>query len=644
MVGNSGDAGANLGGFRGSLSGDAEATVAPVLEGVSDAELDAIVSKLRTDKNRIVPVAAEPRAREDMLAERLHRSRPRVSAVAGEAVCQAWYVELGAKASGPYDVEALRGRWERGELGPDSLCWREGFSAWVPLCQVPELAGALSPLPQERLPEPGAMPAGTSGTFELKGAEALRILTDEEPFPELDFEAARVELSAPVSTREPVLGFTGGEGGAVADARGMPAPVSGFAHGPGIVEVGSSSASVEAYARGSGFAEAGSTSVDPVGTHAVLVTPPGAGRSEVRWRGALWLAILGGVSGGVAVAVVLALLGSGDGRALLARMTSRDAAGAPTALQAGAATPAAGHPGAMAPGAMGTGPGSMSGASGPGVVPGLVNGASGPGAGAQSSPGVAVAGAAPGVVAAATGPGADSPRAPLAPLAGAAGGIDRGGAVPVLSGAGSSVASSASGAASAPKTELSTVSPPPRARVARPSVSDAALALEKRPSAPPPVAETSFESEEDDLGLEDEAPTTEEKTAAPLGPDEAFDRELSRPPPGAASARKERTVYVPPDPSKPPATLAQSDVFEVVLANKGDITACAREQQAPPREGGRVVVRWSILPTGKVDEVVTETASLQGTPLARCIEAKVRAWSFPRHQEQGAPVRFPFVF
>jgi hypothetical protein len=57
-----------------------------------------------------------------------------------------------------------------------------------------------------------------------------------------------------------------------------------------------------------------------------------------------------------------------------------------------------------------------------------------------------------------------------------------------------------------------------------------------------------------------------------------------------------------------------------------------------------VVLRWSILPSGKVTEVVTETAEYRGTPLALCLEGKVRAWTFPKHREQGSPVRFPFVF
>ncbi len=61
-------------------------------------------------------------------------------------------------------------------------------------------------------------------------------------------------------------------------------------------------------------------------------------------------------------------------------------------------------------------------------------------------------------------------------------------------------------------------------------------------------------------------------------------------------------------------------------------------------EGKRVVVRWSIAPSGKVKDVVTETAAFQGTALAHCLEAKIRNWTFPKHREQGGAVRFPFVF
>ncbi|NMO16284.1 AgmX/PglI C-terminal domain-containing protein [Pyxidicoccus fallax] len=650
MVGNSGDAGANLGGFGGSLSTDADAGVAPVLEDVSDAELDALVGKLRTDKNRIAPAVAEPRSREDMHAERLHRSRPLVSSVPEtEGVCQAWYVGLDDQASGPHDVEALKGYWERGELGAESLCWREGFSAWMPLCQVPELARVLAPLPQARLPAPQAVPAGGDrvGDFEPKGAEALRslVVDEDDPFPELDLEAARVDLSAPISTKEPVRGFT------TEEVLGIPA---GFVvASPGVPEARDT---VAAASSGAIEGRAPVETADPVGTHAVLA--PQEGRGAARWRSALWLALLGGVSGGVTVALVLALLGRLDGHELLTHLVSRETAGSSTAVNAGAtpantgATPSTvgGVPAGSvnaAPGATSTGPVGTAGAAAPGAsaAPGAVGATAAGATGAGATPGAVGAtaagatgvGAAPGAVGA-TAAGATAPGAG-APLVGSMG-LDKGGAVPVLNAA-PRAATSSTGVASAPKTELSTVSPPSRAPAARPAVSAGAPVQEKRPAAPPPVTEASFASDDDDLGLDD-IPAAEEKPAAALGPDPAYDRELSNPPKGAT--KKERTVYVPSDPATPPAELPQSAIFEVVLANKGDVTACAREQQAAPKEGGRVVVRWTILPTGKVSEVVTETASIKGTPLARCIEAKVSAWTFPKHQEQGAPVRFPFVF
>jgi hypothetical protein len=159
-----------------------------------------------------------------------------------------------------------------------------------------------------------------------------------------------------------------------------------------------------------------------------------------------------------------------------------------------------------------------------------------------------------------------------------------------------------------------------------------------------------------DVALEEEAAGSEASKAAPaadegldeaLGPDEAFERELSGPPNGAKRVVAKRTVWVPPEPAstETPALLAQSDIFAVVLANKGDIAACVSAGKPQgEEEGKRVVVRWTIAPSGQVKDVVTETASFQGTALAACLETKIRAWTFPKHHEQGGAVRFPFVF
>jgi hypothetical protein len=165
--------------------------------------------------------------------------------------------------------------------------------------------------------------------------------------------------------------------------------------------------------------------------------------------------------------------------------------------------------------------------------------------------------------------------------------------------------------------------------------------MERLAKAELPAQTISFEEK----SVASQAPSAQEEEAEDLGLDREFERELDNP--GKRVVPAKRTVWIPPDPksAEQPASLAQSDIFSVVVANKGDITACVSAQKLQSEEGNRrVVMRWSILPSGKVTEVVTETALYQGTPLALCLEEKVRSWTFPVHREQGSPVRFPFVF
>ncbi len=65
----------------------------------------------------------------------------------GHAVPQDWFVAIDEKQTGPLTVEKLKDLWDRGEIGPDSLCWRAGFSDWMPLSEVEELASELAPKP-----------------------------------------------------------------------------------------------------------------------------------------------------------------------------------------------------------------------------------------------------------------------------------------------------------------------------------------------------------------------------------------------------------------------------------------------------------------------------------------------------------------
>lgn len=60
---------------------------------------------------------------------------------------QDWYVALNDKQTGPMPLEQLKQHWDSGEVGPDSLCWRAGFSDWIPVSEVKILASVLAPKP-----------------------------------------------------------------------------------------------------------------------------------------------------------------------------------------------------------------------------------------------------------------------------------------------------------------------------------------------------------------------------------------------------------------------------------------------------------------------------------------------------------------
>lgn len=534
----------------------------PVFGGVSEAELDVFVSKLRTDKNPRVPKAAS-RARGDVHGERLHKGvrRSLVSSVVEEEPAptpvptekHSWFIVLGARPAGPFDAEALKAPWERGELGPDSLCWRVGFEAWLPVGQVPELIQSLSPLPL---------------ALELSAAvdEALSAAFAEGP----SLPAAMTATAA--------------------ESSGIPA---------WAVEVSPQAAP--------------SAPSDLVGKHAVLADVSEVSEQvEARTRvGGWWFTLAGGVAGGVTVALVMGLFGRWDGAsALLARMNVAELF-KPTPTEA-VAPPVVAAPPVEA-----------------------VVAAPAPAEAAEGAPAPMGGAVAPVTVTAApllpTPPVVAEARPSLAGVAA----VERGGAVPVLAVAGGGLATSVKASASSSRLDPD-VEAAPGVGAVLPRVPEVKLASGARPVAPPPV------------------PAVEPVRAAPkpagsdddLGLDEDFARELSGPAPGSRSRDEAPSVYIPPVApiQNPRVSLAQSDVFEVVLANKGEVTACADVKPRPVEPGTRVVVRWSILPSGEVSEVVTETGSLRGTPFARCIEAKVGAWVFPRHQEPGGPVRFPFVF
>ena len=559
------------------VSSGPTAAPAPVLGGISEAELDAIVAQLRTDKN--LTIAPVPAASERLgaVTEQLLRSTPGVlslvesEAARDEAARQDWYIALNERVMGPLSVAALRGHWERGELSPDSLCWRKGFEGWKRVCQVPGLAEFLAPRPAatpwtqaELVPDPraGAL------DFPLKGAEGLRILAAELP-PPLPLKGP--DPLPPALEPEPVTA-------PMLDSEPSTLPEAPQAR-------------------------------DAAGAHPILAAHPPT-RVEVRLRGGVWLALGGGLVGGMLVALVMWLFGLSAALGV----PSRGGSGQEVA-STGASSPAK----AAAP-----------------LTPAASTGA----ATSKPAPTPPAPPAKAADAARVQAPSADPARVPALGLDSAR--VPSIGAVSSLGSAASAVTTPRAPASLPRATPVASETVPAPKSVAAPvrkvqqDPSMQKLAKAELPTQPESSA---------DRRMAAQAAAEEEEESDGLTFDEEFERELTDPSKRAVPAK--RTVWIPPDPKsvEPPASLAQSDIFSVVVASKGDIASCVSAQKLQSEEGPRkVVLRWSILPSGKVTEVVTETAEYRGTPLALCLEGKVRAWTFPKHREQGAPVRFPFVF
>ncbi|MEW5738110.1 MAG: GYF domain-containing protein, partial [Myxococcota bacterium] len=73
-----------------------------------------------------------------------------------------WYVAIDEKQTGPLTLEKIKEHWDKGEIGPDSLCWRAGFDDWIPVSEAKMLASVLAPQPPKPIvvaPSPVAAPA-----------------------------------------------------------------------------------------------------------------------------------------------------------------------------------------------------------------------------------------------------------------------------------------------------------------------------------------------------------------------------------------------------------------------------------------------------------------------------------------------------
>lgn len=110
-----------------------------------------------------------------------------------------------------------------------------------------------------------------------------------------------------------------------------------------------------------------------------------------------------------------------------------------------------------------------------------------------------------------------------------------------------------------------------------------------------------------------------------------------------------RAGYIPPAPGSSGGavkeSLGQSDIMEVVLANKAALLMCIQQQKAKdPSLSGKLLMKWIILASGKTANVTVVSEEYKGTVIANCIGALIKGMIFPKHKQQGEPITFPFKF
>ncbi|WP_224368444.1 adventurous gliding motility protein GltJ [Hyalangium versicolor] len=544
-----------------------------------------------------------------------------------EAPPNDWYVAIDEKQVGPLSVEKVKEHWERGEVGPDSLCWRQGYGDWIPLSEVKELASVLSPRPAKPVivaPSPvstsvpavsapvesafsaGAAPKNTrpeipaapalgvepvSSGWKPSAASVLASLVKEEnealskppPKPAAEEKQAPGLLDLPPPEPAPAPARASPMMAAAAEPMRAPQPAAmPYAPSPAPAYAQPAPAYAQPAPAYAGYPQPSYPGYPP----AAGAGQQGGGNKTV-------------MIAGIAVAVV-ALLGVG-GFLVFGRSPPP---AEPVAVADARPTPPAPAPTPVSP---------------PPEVKAqpAANPATPPPAAAQgTTPGAPGTAAAPGTPAApGTQPGATTPPAVAA-------------ATP----------------APTPVTPPATTPTPPPAtaeatkpnsgtRTERPGSSSRPSSSSRQESKTEAVAKPEPATKKSDDGLDDDF-------------DDLFGKKEKKE--TKSNSGSSSSVYIPPEPgsgSNVQDKLGQSDIMAVVVANKPAIMKCVGEQRKrDPDISGKLVMHWTIQTSGKTSGVSVVSDEFKKTYMASCITGLIKGWTFPKHKKQGDPIDFPFTF
>ena len=489
-----------------------------------------------------------------------------------------WFVAINEKQTGPLTLDKVKEHWDKGEVGPDSLCWREGFQDWLPLSEVKSLAVVLAPKP----PRPIVVPAAT-----IPAAPAVVSVPVQSAFSaggvvqtvqgEVQVAMPAVPASGPEesgawkpSAASALASLVKDEMDALAKppAKESPPPAPAPSAGRLIdVPEGAVSAPLAAPVPRSSnpYAE---NSAATYSAPAVTAYRPPTNRGLVIGLGAVVGVVLVGLIGTVGWLVF------GGGRVAPVAQPS------PPVAQVAQVPPTTPTTTTTAPAAAAK---PLEAAPPTGVQPP---------AGVQPPPGTTA----------------------VPPVA----------AAPKDSSPAKDVAGPRSTGPTRREATRSTEAKEPR---------------EPRESREPPK-ETAKE------------PAKDVKEPQGSGGDE-FESAFGKTPtrreePKRAEPTVRRESYVPPPPgagSDVKESLGNSDIMEVVLANKPALIKCSDEEhQKEPGTTGKLVMRWSIQSNGKVSNVVVVSEEFKNTYMAACVGKVIKSWTFPRSKNPPEPFTLPVKF
>jgi hypothetical protein len=107
----------------------------------------------------------------------------------------------------------------------------------------------------------------------------------------------------------------------------------------------------------------------------------------------------------------------------------------------------------------------------------------------------------------------------------------------------------------------------------------------------------------------------------------------------------EPSVLKPADPNLLPVAPSPEDVQLVIKQNLPGVKACfLRISREGEQRSGKAIVSFEIGAGGEVTSTKVDAPAFAGTSLPGCVSGMVSHWAFPKSQNGGLAISYPFVF